>query len=460
MAAAEAAAEAEMARMEAEEEAERLKEEAEAEQRAAEAKALKEKQKPADLELPGDAAAPGARSPEALSPGKSPHKKSAISATKAKQAAFSRTQALHAKVEEEEQAQAANVLASSFNSLFVSEWLTQHPLALSYPPHIWIHADCPPLPPGASETLQRVSYLNQAGVVQLQDAKLDYALMSFKEMEKAIKAALPAGKPRAALLAVAYSNIAGFYFRRGLPAPALQYAQRAATLEERAHGAVDFATLLRLGAVHSKSSKGHVRGLAHCEAAVEALRQVGSATTPSGAAPTPIMTLPAWRDAAARGAEGPAQPRRAMHAAYQAHLAVAYHNLAVELAYVQRLQDASAMIHVADELASQSIPAKHRWARAICASVQRLRDLHVTNSFVQHSLRPRLAVHQAREEQQRAAAIAASRAAMMPSAENFSFADTVTDSAGLGLLSASDPAAGQARRVMAPSSSLPAIVRR
>ena len=114
------------------------------------------------------------------------------------------------------------------------------------------------------------------------------------------------------------------------------------------------------------------------------------------------------------------------------------------------------MIHVADELASQSIPAKHRWARAICASVQRLRDLHVTNSFVQHSLRPRLGVHMARQEQQRAAA----REAMMPPDEPLSFADAVADKGGLGLLSASGPTAGSAGRVMAPSSSLPAIVRR
>ena len=57
------------------------------------------------------------------------------------------------------------------------------------------------------------------------------------------------------------------------------------------------------------------------------------------------------------------------------------------------------MVNVADQLAALSLPAKHRWARQICSTVQKLRDLHVSTSFVQHSLRPRLALHQAKQMQ-------------------------------------------------------------
>ena len=112
-----------------------------------------------------------------------------------------------------------------------------------------------------------------------------------------------------------------------------------------------------------------------------------------------------------------------MRASFNAHLAVAYHNLGVQLAQGGQLQPASAMIRVADQLACEALAPKHRWARqshhrgagtldqrsplvsatltcdpralwTVCASATKLRDLHVASSFVQHSLRPRRAVEQ------------------------------------------------------------------
>ena len=38
-----------------------------------------------------------------------------------------------------------------------------------------------------------------------------------------------------------------------------------------------------------------------------------------------------------------------------------------------------------------SLPAKHRWVRHISSSARRLRDMHLSTTFVEHSLRPSLA---------------------------------------------------------------------
>jgi tetratricopeptide (TPR) repeat protein len=291
-------------------------------------------------------------------------------------------------------------LEEEFKSLFVSEWLTQHPLNLTYPQHIWLHADCPGgggdgggaaaevafargaeagLRSGAEATRQHVDYLNRVGIVKLQDGKLDDALVAFKEMEQAVKAEVAVQRERGALLAVVYNNLAGFYYRRSKPQSALQYIQRAAGLERRVHGAVDFATLARLGAVCSKL-KAHTEGLAHCRAALETLERAGSQNGDA--------TLP--RE-------------------YHACLAVVYHNLAVQLAHAKQLQQASAMANVAETLAARALPSKHRWAKQIAATVHRVRDLHVSLSFVEHSLRPRLAAHQAQQQSRQASRASLSR---------------------------------------------------
>ena len=76
----------------------------------------------------------------------------------------------------------------------MSEWLTQHPLVLRYPPHIWLHADCPqpdgeggegggggemgpddtPIStPNASPQRQQVQYSNKLAIVYLQSGELD-----------------------------------------------------------------------------------------------------------------------------------------------------------------------------------------------------------------------------------------------------------------------------------------------
>ena len=197
-------------------------------------------------------------------------------------------------------------------------------------------------------------------------------MSTFKDMEKAAKQHLVVKRERAAVLAVVYNNLAGFYYRRRKPAVAIQYLMKAASLEQRVHGAPDFATYARLGAACSRS-KAHADGLRYCHAAVESLRLAAGASETQTA-----------------------------KEAYNAYLAVAYHNLAVQLANCSQLQEAAAMMDVADQIVAHALPAKHRWARHICASVRRIRDLHVSTRFVEHSLRPRLAVHQAQQQSRQA----------------------------------------------------------
>ena len=289
-------------------------------------------------------------------------------------------------------------------SLFVSEWLTEHPISLAgkYPGHIWLHCDSPPMVPG----LENLDALNRVGVVRLREGALDEALLSWRSMEDETKARVQSKREQSPLLACAYNNLAGVYYARHKMAPALQYIERAARLEQRAYGGADFATRLRHGAICCRS-KRHQEGLRHCGAALEMLRAAGGIAT--GAAP-PNDGVAAIAAAVAASAESSSSSSGAPAAApaaaelaslsvtFRAHLAVAYHNFAVQLAYCQQLGPASAMVNVAAQIIAECLSPKHRWCKHIGASVAKLRDLHVATTFVTHSLRPRLAIQQARLE--------------------------------------------------------------
>lgn len=145
----------------------------------------------------------------------------------------------------------------------------------------------------------------------------------------------------------------------------------------QAYGAADFASLLRTGGVLCAMNK-HTASMRYTQAALDSLQQ-GAAEQEAAGKPLP--------------------------AAYHAHLAVAYHNYATQLARGKMLYEASAAIKIAHQLAAQVLPTKHRWARAIHASEQLLRDIHLATSFVTHSLRPRASdnVRLARERDHSAA---------------------------------------------------------
>ena len=103
--------------------------------------------------------------------------------------------------------------------LFVSEWLTEHPISLAgkYPAHIWLHCDSPPMDPG----LHNIDALNRVGIVRLREGRPDEALVAWRSMEDEIKARV-LKKEAAPLLACAYNNLAGVYYTLRKPAPALQ----------------------------------------------------------------------------------------------------------------------------------------------------------------------------------------------------------------------------------------------
>ena len=67
---------------------------------------------------------------------------------------------------------------------------------------------------------------------------------------------------------------------------------------------------------------------------------------------------------------------------------VAYHNLAAALASAKRLQDASVAATHASELAARSLPPNHRWHKVMGTTLRRLRDINLSISFVEHSIRP------------------------------------------------------------------------
>ena len=254
---------------------------------------------------------------------------------------------------------------------FVSEWLTQHPPALRYPQHIWLHADCPPpaeeeggAEGGASSLRGKVHTANKRTISLLQSGQMDEALLALKELEANVRKNF-SPKERNELLPVAMNNLAYYYYRRGKFASASAYMGKAVQMERHAYGAVDFATHLRLAAVASKM-KQHVESLKHCRASLRVLQH--------GA------------DEAGEGTvEGAA-------AAFLAHLAVAYHNTAVQLAHTQQLQEASASAKLAHDLVTKVLPAKHRWVKLIAQTARLLSDMHVSTAFVEHSLRPQLGV--------------------------------------------------------------------
>lgn len=268
--------------------------------------------------------------------------------------------------------------------VLMSEWLTQHPLVLRYPPHIWLHADCPQpdgeggeigeIGPGesreeepqqpASPQRQQVQYSNKLAIVYLQSGELDKALLVLKEMEENIRSNLT-GRERLQVLPVVMNNLAYFYYRKHKYPAAHSYMTKAMQLERKAYGAVDFATHLRMAAVSARLSH-HTVSLKHCKAALKVLQEAAGLHGGHGGPPAAART-------------------------YHAHLAVVYHNLAVQMAYLQQLQHASGTAKVAQQLVTQALPAKHRWVRHISSSARRLRDMHLSTSFVEHSLRPGIA---------------------------------------------------------------------
>ena len=143
---------------------------------------------------------------------------------------------------------------------------------------------------------------------------------------------------------------------------------KAVKMEEGACGAVDFATHLRMGAVEAKV-RNHADSLKHCRAALKALAQQGAAI---------------GIDTEEGGSGGGADVARA----HLTHLAVAYHNCALQLAQTKQLQDGASSAKLAHELAEKALPADHRWTKAIGATDRLLGGMTASIGHFEASLRP------------------------------------------------------------------------
>ena len=371
---------------------------------------------------------------------------------------------------------ATDDLAGDVRAAHVAKMITRNPIQLSYPPQIWMHADCPALPELPEPDEEALHELNRMGVARLQAGKYDAAMAAFQDMTSESKRLTrPSTRVRATVLAVVHNNLAGVYYRRGMSAPALQYIQRAAAAEASLYGSVDFATLLRMAAVLARS-KAHSQSVEHCTAAIETLRSaaaaMGAEHFPAGhwansASSDTIGEMdgddsgapPDDSSGGAGGADGEGASRAR---ALDAYLAVAYHNLAVELACLQKMQDAVAMASVAEQLVGRALPPKHRWTKQIRSASRRLRDLLVSTTFLQHAIRPRLAQQQARQELADASAPRrATRLQPLWTVGRTSVASLTSDSGWSRASRDAPPGASHARlqetTAMRGSSSLPAL---
>jgi hypothetical protein len=194
-------------------------------------------------------------------------------------------------------------------------------------------------------------------------------LLVLKEMEENIRSNLT-GRERLQVLPVVMNNLAYFYYRKHKYPAAHSYMTKAMTLERKAYGAVDFATHLRMAAVSARLSH-HTVSLKHCKAALKVLQEAADLHGGHGGAPAAART-------------------------YHAHLAVVYHNLAVQMAYLQQLQHAAGTAKVAQQLVTQALPAKHRWVRcppAHACALDAHHCLRTACALPAHCLRTACALH-------------------------------------------------------------------
>ena len=172
------------------------------------------------------------------------------------------------------------------------------------------------------------------------------------------------------MLPVVMNNLAYFYYRKHKYPAAHSYMTKAMTLERKAYGAVDFATHLRMAAVSARLSH-HTVSLKHCKAALKVLQEAADLHGGHGGAPAAART-------------------------YHAHLAVVYHNLAVQMAYLQQLQHAAGTAKVAQQLVTQALPAKHRWVRcppAHACALDAHHCLRTACALPAHCMRTACALH-------------------------------------------------------------------
>lgn len=244
--------------------------------------------------------------------------------------------------------------------------MEQAVLAVRQPEHIWVLA-C--FEGDAGTLLENRAHLhNQLAIMLLQkamweaqepsDEHMDLIFEHLKRMEVLLEEHIESTSPTTdgstgggggertstrELLATAYGNLAAYYFRREKLRAALDYCSKASAVERKLHGQPEFSTHLRTAAVLSDLGR-HVDALRHCELAWSTLlHQARGARVDVSAAPDD--------DDHDDGEKLPPE--------YQAAIAVACNNLAVEFFRLRRPQEALALAQEAEERAAQALPADH-----------------------------------------------------------------------------------------------------
>ncbi|KAG8463449.1 hypothetical protein KFE25_004960 [Diacronema lutheri] len=182
------------------------------------------------------------------------------------------------------------------------------------------------------------------------------------------------GTRRQELLSVAYSNLAVYYVRRGLPRPALDYCFRAAAIERRLYDRVEFTTHLRTAAALTDLSCNE-DALSHCEQAWKSLLLCARTVTPQRAAHADgVGADGAGVGTSAANDGGREVAIEELPAEYVAAAAVVCCNLAVSLVHLHRHVEALEVALQAEQYAARALGPthEHRQATAACARYARV----------------------------------------------------------------------------------------
>lgn len=198
------------------------------------------------------------------------------------------------------------------------------------------------------------------------------------------------GTRRQELLAVAFSNLAAFYVRRGLPRPALNYCLRAAEEERRLYERVEFSTHLRTAAVLARLSCDQ-DALSHCEQAWKSFLLCARSVVPE-----PAATAAGEGPAEGSGAGGSEAGARAepqvrieqLPTEYIAAAAVVCCNLSVALVRLGRHVEALEVAQQADEYAALALEPTHEHRQAIAACARYAAAFAEYSEALEESVRP------------------------------------------------------------------------
>jgi tetratricopeptide (TPR) repeat protein len=166
------------------------------------------------------------------------------------------------------------------------------------------------------------------------------------------------GQERLSLRASTFSHLGFYYRKKNKPAIALKYMERCLQVEEKIEASSSL-THLNMCAILSQLGR-HVAALAHAEKAIYTLQEAVTAASSYDADDTLGL------DESNESAQAPQLRDRDDVIS----LAIAYHNLAVELEYLSRFEECLSVYHQACELASSLLGPSHSVTQSLQKAMQ------------------------------------------------------------------------------------------